>query len=191
MTTVADRLRRQVCRQERARCRPAIRAATSCSARASRRKRRRVWGTSSRTRVAKGAKVLSGGASAGADHAGDGGRRRHPGHAPLRRRVVRPGGRVIRVNGDEEAIRIANDTEYGLSASVYSAATLASALEGRQAHRIGHLPHQWPDRARRGANAFRRHQGERLWPFRRQAAIDEFTELRWITIQTEPMHYPF
>ena len=24
-----------------------------------------------------------------------------------------------------------------------------------------------------------------------KAAIDEFTELRWITIQTEPMHYPF
>jgi benzaldehyde dehydrogenase (NAD) len=23
------------------------------------------------------------------------------------------------------------------------------------------------------------------------AAIDEFTELRWITMQTEPMHYPF
>jgi acyl-CoA reductase-like NAD-dependent aldehyde dehydrogenase len=24
-----------------------------------------------------------------------------------------------------------------------------------------------------------------------KAAIDEFTELRWITIQTEPMNYPF
>ena len=24
-----------------------------------------------------------------------------------------------------------------------------------------------------------------------RAAIDEFTELRWIIIQTEPLHYPF
>jgi len=30
-----------------------------------------------------------------------------------------------------------------------------------------------------------------LRPLRRKAGVDAFTELRWITIQTTPRHYPF
>ena len=74
---------------------------------------------------------------------------------------------IIRVNGDDEAVRVANDTEYGLSAAVFSR-DIARALDSGQAHRVRHLPHQRADRARRGADAVRRHQGVRLRPLRRQ-----------------------
>ena len=51
---------------------------------------------------------------------------------------------VIHVDGDDEAVRVANDTEYGLSAAVYSK-DIGRALKRRQADRIGHLPHQRAD----------------------------------------------
>jgi vanillin dehydrogenase len=60
------------------------------------------------------------------------------------------------------------------------------------AHRIRHLPRQRPDRARRGADAVRRRQGlSGYGRFGGKAGIAEFTELRWITVQTTPRHYPF
>ena len=73
---------------------------------------------------------------------------------------------VIRVKDTEEAIRIANDTEYGLSAAVFGK-DIARARR-RQAHPVRHLPHQRADRARRGPDAVWRHQGLGLRPFRRQ-----------------------
>jgi acyl-CoA reductase-like NAD-dependent aldehyde dehydrogenase len=97
---------------------------------------------------------------------------------------------VIRVNGDEEAIHHANDTEYGLSASVYSkdigrALRVAKRIESGICHINGPTVHdeaQMPFGGTKSSGYGR---------FGGKAAIDEFTELRWITIQTEPMHYPF
>ena len=74
---------------------------------------------------------------------------------------------VIRVKGEDEAVRIANDTDYGLSSAVFSKDVSARA-GGRGAHRVRHLPHQRPDRRRRGADAVRRRQGFGLRPLRRQ-----------------------
>ena len=74
---------------------------------------------------------------------------------------------VVRVKGDEEAIRVANDTPYGLSAAVFSRDVTRAFARGAP-HRHRHLPHQRPDRARRGADAVRRRQGFRLRPLRRQ-----------------------
>jgi benzaldehyde dehydrogenase (NAD) len=35
-------------------------------------------------------------------------------------------------------------------------------------------------------------KNSRLWPVRRASAgIEAFTELRWLTLQTTPRHYPF
>ena len=74
---------------------------------------------------------------------------------------------VVRVKGDEEAIRIANDTPYGLSAAVFSR-DVTRAFAVATPHRHRHLPHQRPHRARRGADAVRRREGLRLRPLRRQ-----------------------
>jgi acyl-CoA reductase-like NAD-dependent aldehyde dehydrogenase/ABC-type branched-subunit amino acid transport system ATPase component len=97
---------------------------------------------------------------------------------------------VIRVDGEAEAIRVANDTEYGLSAAVFTkdigrGLRVARQIESGICHINGPTVHdeaQMPFGGMKGSGYGR---------FGGKAAIDEFTDLRWITIQTEPMHYPF
>jgi acyl-CoA reductase-like NAD-dependent aldehyde dehydrogenase len=96
---------------------------------------------------------------------------------------------VIHVDGDDEAVRIANDTEYGLSAAVYSrdigrALRVAKRIESGICHINGPTVH---DEAQMpfggvGASGYGRFGGK--------AGIDSFTELRWITMETEPGHFP-
>ena len=68
------------------------------------------------------------------------------------------------------------------------ALVVTSALSTRRAA-LRHLPRQRSHRAR-GADAVWRRQGQRHRPLRLKAGIAEFTELRWITLQTTPRHYP-
>jgi benzaldehyde dehydrogenase (NAD) len=97
---------------------------------------------------------------------------------------------VIRVKGVEEAIRVANDTEYGLAASVFSrniarALEVAKRIESGICHINGPTVHdeaQMPFGGMKGSGHGR---------FGGKAGVDEFTELRWITIETQPQHYPF
>ena len=97
---------------------------------------------------------------------------------------------VIRVDGEAEAIRVANDTEYGLSAAVYTkdigrGLRVAKQIESGICHINGPTVHDEAQMPFGGTKA------SGYGRFGGKAAIDEFTELRWITIQTEPMHYPF
>ena len=73
---------------------------------------------------------------------------------------------VIRVTDDDEAVSVANDTEYGLAAAVFSR-DIARALEMAPAG-DRHLPYQLGHHPRRAADAVRRRQGVGLRPFRRQ-----------------------
>jgi benzaldehyde dehydrogenase (NAD) len=97
---------------------------------------------------------------------------------------------VVRVKGDEEAIRVANDTEYGLSAAVFSrdigrALGVAKRIESGICHINAPTVHDEAQMPFGGmkASGYGRFGG--------RAAIDAFTELRWITIQTGPRPYPF
>lgn len=97
---------------------------------------------------------------------------------------------VVRVNGDEEALRVANDTEYGLSAAIFSrdiarAWNVARRVDSGICHINGPTVHDEPQMPFGGmkASGYGRFGGK--------AAIDEFTALRWITIQTGDRHYPF
>jgi acyl-CoA reductase-like NAD-dependent aldehyde dehydrogenase/ABC-type branched-subunit amino acid transport system ATPase component len=97
---------------------------------------------------------------------------------------------VVRVNGDEEAIRVANDTEYGLSAAVFSrdigrALGVAKRIESGICHINAPTVHDEPQMPFGGVKA------SGYGRFGGKAGIDAFTELRWITIQTGPRHYPF
>ncbi len=96
---------------------------------------------------------------------------------------------MIRANDEADAIRLANDTQYGLSASVFTRDTARGLGVARQinsgiCHVNGPTVH---DEAQMpfggvGASGYGRFGGK--------AGIDSFTELRWITIETQPGHYP-
>jgi len=97
---------------------------------------------------------------------------------------------VVRVKDDEEAVRIANDTEYGLSASVFSrdiprALGIARRIQSGICHINAPTVHD------EGQMPFGGTKASGYGRFGGKAAIDEFTELRWITIQTGPHPYPF
>ncbi len=97
---------------------------------------------------------------------------------------------IVRTNGDEEALRVANDTEYGLSAAVFSrdiarAWNLARRIHSGICHINGPTVHDEPQMPFGGVKA------SGYGRFGGRAGIDEFTTLRWITVQTGPRHYPF
>jgi benzaldehyde dehydrogenase (NAD) len=97
---------------------------------------------------------------------------------------------VVRVSGVDEAVRVANDTEYGLSSAVFGqdiarAMGVAKRIEAGICHVNAPTVHDEPQMPFGGTKA------SGYGRFGGTAAIDEFTELRWITVQTGPRHYPF
>ena len=97
---------------------------------------------------------------------------------------------VVRVSGIDEAVRVANDTEYGLSSAVFGrdiarALGVAKRIEAGICHINAPTVHDEPQMPFGGTKA------SGYGRFGGKAAIDEFTELRWITLQTGPRHYPF
>jgi benzaldehyde dehydrogenase (NAD) len=96
---------------------------------------------------------------------------------------------VIRAKDEAEAVRLANDSEYGLSAAVFTRDTARGLKVARQirsgmCHINGPTVH---DEAQMpfggiGASGYGRFGGK--------AGIDQFTELRWITMETLPGHFP-
>ncbi len=97
---------------------------------------------------------------------------------------------IIRAQNENDAIRIANDSAYGLSAAVFSqdinrAMAVADRIESGICH-INSATVQ--DEAQMPFGGVKDSGYGR---FGSNAALDEFTELRWITSQTGPRHYPF
>jgi acyl-CoA reductase-like NAD-dependent aldehyde dehydrogenase len=97
---------------------------------------------------------------------------------------------IIRVNGADEAVRIANDTEYGLSAAVFGRdITRAMAVARRIQSGICHI--NGPTVADEAQMPFGGVKSSGYGRFGGgKAVINEFTDLRWITIEG-PQHYPF
>ncbi|MCC7059784.1 MAG: aldehyde dehydrogenase family protein [Burkholderiaceae bacterium] len=97
---------------------------------------------------------------------------------------------IVRVNGVEEAVACANDNEYGLSASVFGkdiarAMNVARRIESGICHVNGPSVHDEAQMPFGGV------KGSGMGRFGGTAAIREFTDLRWITVQAGPRHYPF
>jgi benzaldehyde dehydrogenase (NAD) len=96
---------------------------------------------------------------------------------------------IVTVDGVDEAVRVANDTEYGLAAAVFSrdvpaALEIAHRIESGICHVNDATVHDEPQMPFGGvkASGFGRFGG--------RAALEEFTELRWITVQDSERHYP-
>jgi benzaldehyde dehydrogenase (NAD) len=96
---------------------------------------------------------------------------------------------IIRVADEEEAIRVANDSQYGLSAAVFTGdcargLRVARRIRSGICHVNGPTVYDEPQMpfGGVGASGYGRFGGK--------AAIEAFTELRWITIAGEPGRYP-
>jgi len=96
---------------------------------------------------------------------------------------------IIHARDEAHAIELANDTEYGLSSAVFTRDTARGIKVARQiqsgichinASTVSDEP-QMPFGGTK-ASGYGRFGGK--------AGIDSFTELRWITFETEPGHYP-
>ena len=97
---------------------------------------------------------------------------------------------ITRVKSAEEAIKLANDTEYGLSAALFTrdiarGIELARRIESGICHINGPTVHDEAQMPFGGVKA------SGYGRFGGKAGVNEFTELRWITIQTSPRPYPF
>ncbi len=97
---------------------------------------------------------------------------------------------VVRVDGVEAAVRCANDNEYGLSAAVFGRDT-ARALQVAQRIESGICHVNGPTVHDEAQMPFGGVKGSGMGRFGGKAGIAEFTELRWITLQTGERHYPF
>ena len=96
---------------------------------------------------------------------------------------------VIRYAEVDEAVSIANDTEYGLSAAVFGRDTaralqVAQRLETGICHINAATIHDEPNMPFGGVKS------SGWGRFGGTAGIDEFTELRWITVQSGRQDYP-
>lgn len=97
---------------------------------------------------------------------------------------------IIRVSGEDEAIRVANDTEYGLSSAVFTrdiqrGMRVAEQIQSGICHING------PTLADEPQMPFGGVKDSGYGRFGGKAAIAEFTDLRWITIEDPHQHYPF
>ncbi len=96
---------------------------------------------------------------------------------------------VIRARDEAHAIELANDTEYGLSAAVFTKDTARGLRVARQiksgiCHINGPTVHDEAQMPFGGVKA------SGYGRFGGRAGIDAFTELRWVTMETLPGHFP-
>ncbi|KWS84143.1 MULTISPECIES: aldehyde dehydrogenase [Pseudomonas syringae group] len=96
---------------------------------------------------------------------------------------------VIRGDGDEALLRLANDSEFGLSAAIFSrdtsrALALAQRVESGICHINGPTVHDEAQMPFGGVKS------SGYGSFGGKASVEHFTQLRWVTLQNGPRHYP-
>ena len=96
---------------------------------------------------------------------------------------------IIRVGSIDEAVSVANESDLGLSAAVFGkdqarALSVAKRIESGICHVNGPTVHDEAQMPFGGVkdSGYGRFGGTQ--------GINEFTELRWITLQDGPLHYP-
>jgi len=97
---------------------------------------------------------------------------------------------IVRVRGVDAAVACANDNEYGLSSAVFGrdiarALQVAGRIESGICHVNSSTVHDEPQMPFGGV------KGSGIGSFGGQAGVAAFTDLRWVTLQTTPRHYPF
>jgi aldehyde dehydrogenase (NAD+) len=106
-----------------------------------------------------------------------------------REEVFGPVAPIIRFTSDEEAIRIANDTEYGLSSAVFTrdlerGMRFAKRIDAGMTH-----INDWTVNVEANT-AFGGEKASGVGRFGGEWAVDEFTTAHWISTQEIPRTYP-
>jgi len=139
--------------------------------------------------VAKGAQVVAGGAADGVlmsatvlDHV-------TADMAIYAEESFGPSVCILRVKDEAAAIAAANDTDYGLAASVFTrdiarGLKVARQIQSGICHINGPTVHDEAQMPFGGVKA------SGWGRFGGRAGIAEFTDLRWITVETQPGHFP-
>ena len=107
----------------------------------------------------------------------------------FREQTFGPVAPIVVVRDREEALAVANDSDYGLSAGIITndftrALDMALKLETGMVHIGDQTVNDEPQAPFGGV------KGSGYGRFGGQAALDEFTELRWINVQTRARTYP-
>jgi acyl-CoA reductase-like NAD-dependent aldehyde dehydrogenase len=116
--------------------------------------------------VSKGAEVVTGGPADDAAMAATIVDKVRPEMAIYDQETFGPITTVVRVSGVEEAIRVANDTEYGLAAAVFGADS-TRALQVAMRIQAGHVHVNGSTVQNEAQASLRRDEGQRLRPLRR------------------------
>ncbi len=140
--------------------------------------------------LAKGAQLLCGGKSENTLMPATLLDRVTPGMRIYAEETFAPVKAIVRVRSEDEAVEVANDSPYGLSAAVVSRDTarawrVADRIQSGICHINGPTVHDEPQMPFGGV------KDSGYGRFGGKAAIDAFTELRWMTVQTTPRPYPF
>jgi acyl-CoA reductase-like NAD-dependent aldehyde dehydrogenase len=140
--------------------------------------------------VRDGAKILCGGKAEGPCYHPTVLTNVKPGTAFACEETFGPVVSVIEANNEDEAVAIANETAYGLSAAVFTrdfakGMAIAERIESGIVHINDQTVHDEPQVPFGGVK-------DSGWGrFGGKAALEEFTELRWISTQLHPRQYPF
>jgi benzaldehyde dehydrogenase (NAD) len=140
--------------------------------------------------VAKGAKLLTGGDAQGTVMKGIVVDKVTPDMELFREESFGPQVSITRVKNADEAVKLANDTEYGLSAAIHTR-DIAKGLELARRIESGICHINGPTVADEPQMPFGGVKASGYGRFGGRAGVDAFTELRWITVQLSPRKYPF
>jgi acyl-CoA reductase-like NAD-dependent aldehyde dehydrogenase len=140
--------------------------------------------------LAKGAEVVVGGRAEGAAMSATIVDKVRPDMEIYDQETFGPITTIVRVNGVEEAIQVANDTEYGLAAAVFGkdsnrAFQVALKIDAGHVHVNGATVQNEAQAPYGGMKASGNGR------FDGRAVIGEFTDLKWITIEPSDQPYPF
>ena len=109
--------------------------------------------------------------------------------ATAREEVFGPAITIIRAEGEEDALRIANDTEYGLSSAVFTrdadrGVRFARQVEAGMTHVNDTSVNDEPNTAFGGKKA------SGIGRFGGRWAVEEFTTHHWVSVQRTPRSFP-
>ena len=96
---------------------------------------------------------------------------------------------IIRARDEAQAVELANDTEYGLSAALFTR-DIARGLKLAKQIKSGICHINGPTVNDEAQMPFGGTKASGYGRFGGKAGIDAFTELRWVTVETQTGHYP-